>query len=237
MRVICAALVALGSVLGASEASAEAADKMRFDIYVQGKKSGDLRMQGRDKAKGSYAAQVALRLKGDLAARFEAKVAGGIDSGGYLPGTYSETSAIAGRSGAVRLSWDDAGVPSARYKGGPAEHWLTPDKAEATGVMDPATALWMLMQPRAAGDLCGLDLAIYDGARRMQLTTREPKPRGGAITCVGRVTREAGYSETELEAGASFAFEIEYQPSRGDLFRANRLTMPMGIGQVIALRR
>ncbi len=235
MRVIYAALVALGIGTGAASAD-PVADKMRFDVYVQGKKSGDLRMQGRDKAE-SYAAQVALKLKGDLAAKFDAKVSGTLDSGGYVPAKYSETSDIAGRRGAVSLGWDVAGVPAARYKGGPEDHWLTPDKTDAMGLMDPATAIWMVMQPREPNDLCRLDLAIYDGARRMQLKTREPKPRGGAVTCVGRLTRTEGYSEAELEAGSTFAFELEYQPAGRGLYRANRVTLPMGLGQVILVRR
>lgn len=223
------ALWALGLLAGPVFAASE---KGRFDVYVQGQKAGELRFQGREKAT-SYTAQISLKLRGSDT-RFEGKVAGALELDTYIPAKYSEKSQIGGRSAHVSMAFVE-GTAQPKHKGALMAHWVTPDAA--VNLPDPVTALWQLFQARLPATLCQLETGIYDGARRMSLRTLSPKPRGDAVTCLGNLFRDAGYSEDELSNGTAFAFEIEYAPSRDGTYRANRIDLNTARGRVILVRR
>ncbi|KNG95172.1 hypothetical protein ATO11_00530 [Pseudaestuariivita atlantica] len=222
-------LILLGT--GAEAAS----EKARFDVYLQGQKQGDLRVQGREKG-AKYSAELRLKIKGDMPFTVEAKVQGQLVDAAYVPVKYTEKRTDADGKTGVTITYPEAdGPPSVARRGEAAPHWLMPEAG--TGLADPATVLWQLMQSRLPEAACNLDLRMFDGARILRLRTLEPAPRGPSITCNGNLFREKGFSDEELEVFDIVNFVIEYAPVRGGLMQTSRINLDLPQGRVILVRR
>lgn len=140
--------------------------------------------------------------------RFDMRAEGRWGRRGPEPRSYIESVDTGRRQSNATLSYA-AGIP--RVEAGD----LSPDGAAVNpltqrGTIDPATAFLRVVGPMRAGDLCDLDLAIFDGARRSRVVLSPPLETETGFSCRGAFIREAGYTDKQLRRAGSFDLDLDF---------------------------
>jgi len=129
-----------------------------------------------------------------------ADVAGAVVGGRYVP--RQMTFQLEDSDGDKRrtILFDAAGNPS-DLRADPPMRKRSYDMtlAEAAGAVDPATAVAVLMAPRARP--CALSFDVFDGAKRhrVSLIGASSVPQGDTVTCAGFYERIAGFKAKYME--------------------------------------
>lgn len=196
----------------------------RFAVEFSGLRAGELILRSRQSA-SAYAAAARLDSAGLVALfrplRFEAEVQGSIRAGRLLPVAYVEDVDNGRRAARTELAYV-GGVPELRAGGPKPEEADAPwqiDPASQAGTVDPMTALLQVLADVPPAAACRLDLAVYDGRRRGRLQLLDPVPEGDGLTCTGRYTRIAGYSDRDLAERRVFDVQLRYAPGPNGALR------------------
>lgn len=200
--------------------------EVRFVVELRGLPAGVLRVRAA-RAGASYSGAARLETTG-LARlvrrlRFDATVQGRLQGGRLQPLHYAEDVDTGRRESRTEMSWR-GGVPEVLRSEPvrPERPWHL-DPADQADALDPMSVLLLLLSDVPTERVCRLDVALFDGRRRGQVTLRPDGADADGPRCRGAFRRVAGYSEDELAEGAEFPFRLAYASAGNGLLRPVRL--------------
>lgn len=228
------------ALLIASPASAQQTDEGRFDVVLRGIKAGQLVFQGVQSG-NNYAVAGKVQSTG-LVGRlvkfsYDAKARGSYRNGRYTPTEYTEA-ADTGKRQSTSVMRYRSGVPQVRD--------ITPPRAAAAydlkpstqgGTIDPLTAVYALLRDVDAARACQVDLKMFDGRRRSQITLKNPTPQAdGSLLCSGEYRRLGGFSPEDMAERSRFPLTMRLTPV-GDKMRVTEIRTPTLYGDAILRRK
>lgn len=235
LRVLITALL-----LAAPPAAAQTAEGGTYDVRLGGFRVGVLAFSALED-RGRYSAAAQLESSG-LAAfvrevGYEARSAGRINDGRYVPENYWESTNTGERISRAVMEYRN-GVPQVKSYDPPEPARPTDvDPATQGGTLDPMTAIFALLRDVPRDQVCRVSLQIFDGRRKSALATAAPEVDGDRIRCNGEYRRIAGYSPRQMEERTRFGFRLTYAPAGGDKWRVVRVTLDTLYGRASLERR
>ena len=223
---------------------AATATEARFELQLRGLNAGQLQLRATRTA-SAYAAAARLETAGVARLlrrlRFDATVQGRIQAGQPRPETYREDVDTGRRESRTEIAWT-GGTPRL-LRAEPAREpqpWHL-DPATQGDALDPLTVLMQLLADIPPEAACRLDLPLFDGRRRGQVTlapTTDPSTGTDAPhSCAGEFRRIAGYSEDELAEARRFPFHLTYAPADDGTLRVAEIEAQSPYGTARLIRR
>lgn len=117
--------------------------------------------------------------------------------------------------------------------------------SERAGSLDPLSAALAALMPTKATDLCNRTIPIFDGKRRFDIIFLPPDPArfddsapspkwSKPLTrCLGVYERISGFGKESLQNQRYFPFDIWFEDSGNDVFRAVRIAGSTKLGFAI----
>lgn len=222
--------------------AAQAQEQAVFDVTLLGVRAAVLSFAGTATAR-DYAASGKLvstgiaRMVAEVS--FDAKVRGVVRGGRFQPRSYYERA----------VTRDRASEGTVRYVGRtPQDKVYIPARnvdahgvqaRTQTGTVDPMTVIFAALRDQPRDGVCDLAYAVYDGARRSQVTLSRPSAENsaGQLSCQGLYRRVAGFSPEAMAERQSFPFELTYQKQADGLYRVIRITTQTVFGRATLRRR
>lgn len=223
---LCLALVWTGPAFAQMET--------RFDVLLRGARVAEITLVAREAGTAyALAGQVrSMGLAGILARlRFQMQAEGVMAGAVPRPRRYAEDVDTGRRVSAVELRFVGDAPQILRQTPAPSPEAVPP--GDATGTVDPLSALWRVVRGGAAP--CDWRLEVYDGARRSEIALRPPTGNG-ALTCEGTYTRVAGFLPEDMVERATFPFTATYAAQDGG-FVLTEVAATSLLGPIRILRR
>ena len=221
-------------------APAESRQEATFDIYLRGVKAAQLVYSAIEEG-GQYSAAAKLHTTGLIGwlrtVSYDVQAQGRVRNHDLVPTLYRE------------LRNNDGEVRGARmaYRGGvPLGHELDPPEPPREGAIDPATqggtldvmsAIYAVFRERPRDKVCGVDEYIFDGRRRTQIVTRNPRTDGDSIVCDAQYRRVAGFSDEDMAERQVFPFRLIYEENGNGSWHVTRVEMETTYGKGSMVRR
>jgi hypothetical protein len=187
-----------------------------------------------------YAVSGVIRTTGAAAAlrpvRYIAEAEGRLRGGRYRPSRYAEDIDTGRRQSSTRIAWP-GGIPVAETAGEARASGTPPDPASQKGAVDPLTALFAGLRDTARADACALRLSVFDGVRATRAMLADPQAVDGGMTCRGRYTRVAGFTDKEMAERQVFAFTARYADAGDGRLRLVELQTDTVFGPAVLVRR
>ncbi len=238
-RVATAAALAVASALPAPS-RAEAAFDGAFDVVFRGIVAGRATWRANE-APGAYAVSALLqstgllRLVADI--RYVAEVTGVRSGDRFSPSRYREEANTGQRKQAAVMAFR-RGVPVVEKVEPPQPPGPNDlDPAKERGVVDPLTALYLVLRDVPKDRACTARAVIFDGRRRSQVALSRPQASGDRITCAGEYRRLAGFTEFEMRERQRFPFELTYASDGNGGLRVVEVTIETVYGPARLIRR
>ena len=233
------ALAASVGVPTTAAASDVREDKGSFSVFLGGVRIGVLGFSGLTDGQ-NYAAKGILRTTG-LAAMvrqvgYEATSRGVVRGGRLVPTSYDEAANTGTRVSKSTMEYR-GGVP--QVKASSPERAPRPtdvDPRTQAGTVDPMTAFYLVLRDVPEAELCNLDLKMFDGTRRSQVTISAPVRNGAGVSCTGEYRRLQGFSAEEMAERTRFPFQIAYIPNGNGGYRLNEITTASTFGNARVVR-
>lgn len=234
---ICLALAAVFLFSGISGAKA---DSGNFDIYLRGIKAGSLAFNGVIEGR-QYSVAGRIKTSGFVRAlidfRFDAQARGRLSGDRFIPSEYSESVTKSGRKTEFSMRYNK-GIPQTpeftpKRRARPFD--IAPSAQKNT--LDPMTAIFSLLRDVPKSKLCTLDIAIYEGRRRVQLTLSDRQEQGTQVFCSGEIRRVAGFNLTEMAQQVLISFTLTYFDLGNEQFQLSKIVVPTRYGTVSMNRR
>lgn len=204
----------------------------RFAVQALGVKVGDLVLTGSVEAR-HYTATSQFRTTGLAGAvarvRFVLRAGGIRTEDGFRPRFYREEMNTGRRDSQIDLRFDD-GIAPAALSGGVI------GRDDPRGVVDPLTAILMVLRDRDDRPPCALRQRVFDGERLTELHLFSEEAEADEVICIGTYRRLAGYPEAELRQRREFPLRIHYRAEAGRM-RATRIRVETIYGPAVLLRR
>ncbi|MCC6304949.1 MAG: DUF3108 domain-containing protein [Rhodobacteraceae bacterium] len=233
-------------ILLAGTAAGERRDVARFDVYLGGFRVGRVSLEASEDA-GRYEAAARIESAG-LAGflrrvRYDARAEGRVEDGRHLPSRYEEDADTGRRQSRAVMDYA-GGVPhlveyrsdrTSERRGEPL------DPATQGGTLDPMTALYLALRDVAPGELCGLDVELFDGRRRSRMwhtgAREAAADAAGAVTCAGEYRRIEGFTLRDMGERDSFPFRVTYRPEAGGRMAVDLVRVETLYGLATMVRR
>ena len=202
------------SLMGASWAAAQ--DQARYDVRFRGVTvaTATLAVNGNGQ---SYALAGRVRSAGMghvfSRLRFEMEAQGRRSGDEVRPRIYRDDVDTGRRQSAVGLAWSGPNVQITRQAPAPGPEAVLP--SAASGTVDPLSVLWRMTALGWTGMPCGWSEAVYDGARRSELSLAPATGNGRQLSCEGRYRRIAGYPSADMADRRTFPFTTTYENHGG----------------------
>ncbi len=231
-------LVTALALPGAGRAATK--DKGTFDIYLRGIRAAVLSFSGVEE-KGRYAAAGRLESAGIVGflvkVRYDASSSGRIKGERYVPSRYSEK-ANTGRRVSESVMQYRAGVPQVKtYKPERKEEPGDVKPSTQGGTIDPMTAIYAALRDVPRSEVCTLNVKMFDGRRRSQITYSDPVAEGEGFTCKAEYRRLKGFTDKEMAERTRFPFTVTYVPVGDGEYRVTKITMVTLYGNAVMNRR
>lgn len=211
-----------------------------FSVQALGVKVGNLHLTSEEAGPDQYAVAATFQTTGLAGALrrvgFTMKSHGTGRGLALSPLVYQEDMRTGRRSSSARLEYS-GGVPQTSGGGQGVSDAVPADPAAQSGTLDPMTALYLVLRDQPRDQVCRLDRAVFDGARRTRVVLTRPVPADGGIDCVGRFIREAGYTPAQMAERRAFDLQLSYRPGPGGLLRLTRARVQSIHGPVLLIRR
>jgi len=205
------AMLSIALVWAAAPALAQV--ETRFDVLLRGLTVAEITLVSRETGP-AYALAGHVRSTG-LAGVF-ARLRFRLQAEGVLAGTmprprrYAEDVDTGRRVSAVEVSFAGDAPQILRQTPVPGPDAVPP--GEASGTVDPLSALWHVARGGAAP--CDWRLPVYDGVRRSEIALGPPSGLG-PVTCDGVYTRIAGFPPEDMAERTTFPFTATYGAQDG----------------------
>ena len=232
-------LIAALLSLAAATAAAQTTHTGTFDLKLAGVRAGVVAFSAVEDGR-QYSAAARAQSSGLVALvrnlSYDARATGRITPRGFVPTRYQESADTGERVSRAVMEYVN-GVPQVKSYDPPQERRSRDvDPATQGGTLDPMTALFALLRDVPRGEVCTLDVPVFDGRRASRVSTRGPKPEGDRIVCEGEYRRVAGFSERQMREKTRFPFSITYAPA-GDRYRVERISVDTLYGRATLDRR
>lgn len=231
---------AFSLLAGAGAALADTRHSGTFDLYLKGLRAGTLTFSGQENAT-HYSATGRVQSAGLLALvrdiRYDAKSTGRITKTGFEPLRYEEEADTGKRQSQSRMEYRN-GTPvvlAPPPRATPRPHDVDP--ATQRGTLDPMTAIFTAMRDVPRAEACTLNVVMFDGNRRSQITLDAPREKAGQLICTGEYRRVAGFSPREMAEKTRFPFELTYTPLENGMMRVTHITTDTLYGKAVLKRR
>lgn len=229
---------AFAAVAGA--ASAQTTHTATFDVSLGGFRAGILAISGVETAT-QYSAAGKLQSSGLLRVireiSYDARSTGRITPGGFVPTRYQETANTGERVSRAVMDYVN-GVPQVKSYDPPQERSARDvDPATQGGTLDPMTTIYAVLRDAPREDVCTLDVFMFDGRRRSQVTTAAPVADGDKIDCEGQYRRVAGFRESQMADRTVFPFRLTYSPNGDGTYHVTRVVFETLYGKAVLNRR
>lgn len=217
-------------------------DTGTFDVEIRGIRVGVLGFSAaRDARRYSSSARFETRgIVGVLARlRFDGSVRGQISGRAMRPLEYRSDFDNGDGVSVIEMRFNgDTPVVERDEPRGPLQPWDI-DPADQRGVVDPMTAALKVLLDTPRSEACKVNLQVFDGRRRMQVTLGNPRQDGDTLVCSGEMRRIAGYEPGRMEEQTRFPFEAVYagHPDEADLLQLRRLSASSRFGNARLARR
>ncbi|MDG1424929.1 MAG: DUF3108 domain-containing protein [Paracoccaceae bacterium] len=211
-------------------------EQYRFDVHIRGIKAGVLRyaLNSQGEKYSIHGILESTGLVGILVRyKFDAQALGNRFGNTYQPEYYSEVSDT-GRRKSEKVIRYRSGVPEVTSKKLKKPHWLDPSTQK--GTLDPMTAMAALLSDQLKKNLCELNLPMFDGTRRVDITLSGLKMTEKGPRCTGVYQRIGGFTEKEWSDGESFPFILDYE-FEGGLYRVKRFDITTLRGRASFVRK
>ena len=238
--ILFAMLFVVSSLFLAHPSPAQDGQSATFDVSLKGINAGILAFSGTIDGKG-YAVSGRLESTGLVGAirkvRYDAKSRGSVSGSKFTPTRYEEKADTGKRKSDAVMEYK-SGVPQVKAYSPPR----TPserdvDPATQKGTVDPLTALFAVLRDVEASEACKVNVFMFDGQRRSQLSLAAPKTDGDTINCAGEYRRLEGFSAKEMAEKQRFAFTLTYAPVEGGKVRVVSVAMDTLYGRAALTRR
>ena len=111
------------------------------------------------------------------------------------------------------------------------------DPASQKGTVDPQTAIYAAFRDVDAGDVCKLNVQMFDGKRRSQVRLGNPRPDGEMIKCDGEYRRLKGFSAEDMAEKSRFPFNLFYAKTSDGRYRVEKVITQTLYGNASLTRR
>ena len=227
-------VLAVVAGLGACPVSADGSTDAVFDLAIRGLSAGSLTVKGKEQG-GSYATSGVLQSGGmvGLLARlnYTASAKGRVKGAQFQPSRYDEIADTGKRKSKTTMTYS-RGVP--RVVAGETGAL---DPASQRGTVDPLTAIYAAFRDVNAGDVCKLNVQMFDGKRRSQVRLANPREEGGMITCDGEYRRLKGFSAKDMAEKSRFPFNLFYAQTADGRYRVEKVVTQTLYGNASLTRR
>lgn len=195
---------------------ADQTDRIVFDVSLRGVSAGRLSINGKIEG-ANYGANGTLETTGLLGflrkIRYDATVAGSHTAGTFTPQRFDETANRPGDESEHVIVYQN-GTPVSVSRNPPRKPRKTDvDPAKQGGTIDPLTALYAVLRDVDRDEACKLNVTMYDGARRSQVSLNAPQADGDGVTCTGEYRRLEGFSAKDMKEKSRFPFTLIYAPT------------------------
>ncbi len=247
---ICAGLagLALGMLALAAPPSAQTAaeaattpTEARFTVTIAGLRAAELAMQATVTRTG-YAAAGNLRSTGLIGLvapiTYQAEVQGRRSGPRFQPRRYTEAAFTGDRRSAGVMEYRGRTPLLKRYDPPRSLDPYGLNPATQAGTVDPMTAIFATLRDQPLAELCRLQLQVFDGARRSQVTVTAPVRQGDRIACAGEYRRVDGFPPESMAERQSFPFRVTYAPTgQGDLWQVAEIETDTTFGRARITRK
>ncbi len=243
MRILKTLLVAATLSISATSALLAAGpskDEGTYRIRIGGVKAGVLAFKANDNG-SNYAVTGVVKSTGLIGSlvkvRYEATSRGRSSGAVLVPTRYEDVANTGRRTQSSEMDYRN-GVPQVRKSDPPRNPMpFDVDPSTQKGTIDPLSAIYSLLRNVDAADACTLNVYMFDGRRRSQVSLDTPTKDGDAIICKGEYRRLKGFSDKEMAERQRFAFELTYQPIADGRFQVQRIELDTLYGKAILDRR
>lgn len=234
------ALAVLALLLGPMPAAAQSMDA-QYAVSLRGVPVGSIAMRGRDSGSG-YSISAAARASGLVGAlvayAYDATAEGSITGGQHVSSRYEEQEDDDGeRTSTVTLY--RAGTPvSVTFTPPRAPEPWDIDPTAQRGVVDPLTALYLVLRPVDPARACNATFDTFDGRHvaRLSLGAAQAEPDGG-VTCTGEYRRLRGYSPEDLEKRPNATLTVLYAPVADGQVQVQEIRSSTRLGDAVMRRQ
>ena len=107
------------------------------------------------------------------------------------------------------------------------------------GTVDPMTVIFASLRDQPREKACALNMSVFDGKRRSQVTLGKPTVENGEgrFVCSGEYRRIKGWSAEDMAERTRFPFQMTYQRQNNGLYRVVEITTPTTLGRATLRRR
>ncbi len=211
-----------------------------FDVYIGGFRAGTLGFSGVEDGR-QYSAAARLESSGLLGMireiGYDARATGRMSDAGFVPTRYQETANTGERVSRAVMDYVN-GVPQVKSYDPPQERRATDlDPGTQGGTLDPMTALYTVLREAPANEVCRVDVFMFDGRRRSQVVTSNPRADGADIECDGEYRRIAGFKDSQMAKRTVFPFTLTYSPTGNGTYQLTRVVFETLYGKAVLNRR
>lgn len=233
-------LTTFGAPLGAQAQAETTRDQARFDLVMLGLTAGSVTFSA-EQTDSAYAVTGRLETAGAVAflkkVSYDARSAGTVTGGTYVPSRYSEKADTGERQSEAVMEYVD-GVPQVKSYNPPRKARKSDiNPATQGGTVDPLTALYATLRDVAPGEECKISVPMFDGRRASRLSLSAPVRQGDSVTCQGEYRRVAGFSKSDMKKKTSFPFSLTYTPTADGKMRVTEIEMDTLYGQARLIRQ
>lgn len=212
----------------------------RFDLSLRGVTGGQIAIRA-DETGGHYAVDATASATGLIARLvrygYEGHAEGRI-AGGHRPTLYSETERDDGTRtvATTRFRGDRPVAVSFEPPRQPRGHDIDP--AAQRGVIDPLSALYLLLRPTAPAGACGRQHTLFDGRHVSRLSLGPARPAAdGTIRCAGEYRRLRGYAPDKMAERPVVPLSFLYAPAGEGTVQVEEIRSPTRLGDAVLRRR
>ncbi|PWJ13306.1 DUF3108 domain-containing protein [Jannaschia seohaensis] len=231
---LCAALLAAAPAFGQGMDAT-------YDLSLLGITGGTIALRGRDQG-DSYSISSAAKATGMVGSLlkygYEGRAQGRIQGGRHISSEYVEIEFDDGeRTSSVTLF--DGTTPASVTFDPPREpKTYDIDPQAQSDVIDPLTALYLVLRPTAPGAACNTQFDTFDGRHVARLTLGPAQAaENGTLTCEGEYLRLRGYSAKDLERQPNALMTFTLTPVDDGKVQVSEITSRTRLGVAVLRRR
>lgn len=227
----------LSLMSGLLPAAAEATEEARFDVLFRGitVARGTI---GANTSNTGYALALTARSTGlaDLFARVRLDMVtqGAMTWPRLRPSRHEGDVDTGRRDGSVVLTWN--GLTPTVVTISPEPDAFAVPATDASGTVDPLSALWRITRSVSEDDLCNAIMQVYDGARRSEFGVGAPRIEGQTAECDGFYRRVSGYAPEDMAERSMFPFTAIYR-ANGELWDLAEVRATSLYGEIRVVRQ
>lgn len=213
----------------------------QYTLSLRGITGGTIALSGREQGR-SYSVAAAARASGLVGALvkygYEGTAQGRIQGGSYVSSVYTEVEVDDGERTSSVTRFRGRTPESVTFDPPRPPEPTDIDPAAQSGVIDPLTALYAVLQPTPAAQACNARFDLFDGRHVSRLSVGQPQPQAnGTIICGAEYRRLRGYSPEDLEKRETVDMTFLYAPLPDGRMQVREIRSRTRLGDAVLRRQ